>query len=205
MCGLLTAAHRFDPGRGVKFWTYARFWVLAAIRHSIVEHSRLVHIPTYLIRMINQATIALSAILGRLPTITELAEALEIDTDICERALQALDRPVSLSAPAELEDAPLSEVVPDASAGDPETLALDGAAREELDRLLDVLPARERVILRGRFGLDGPARTFEELAQMCALSSARVRQLYRLALARLRDITSSERAKWVRLIRLPNP
>lgn len=122
MCGLLAAADRFDPGRGVKFWTYARYWVREAIRNTIVEHSRLVHVPAYLIRMINQATTGLSAVLGRPPTIAELADALEIDPDICERALRALDRPVSLSAPAERDDAPLSEAVPDASARDPETV-----------------------------------------------------------------------------------
>jgi DNA-directed RNA polymerase sigma subunit (sigma70/sigma32) len=147
-------------------------------------------VPAYLIRLINHAMTRLCAVLGHPPTIAELAEALEIDPGICERAFQALDRPISLSAPAELEDAPLSETVPDASVGDPETLALDGAAREELDRLLDVLPARERMILRGRFGLDGPARTFEELARMHVISSARVRQLYHAALARLRGIIS---------------
>ncbi len=194
MCGLLIAADRYDPGRGVRFWTYARYWVREAIRNAIFEHSPLVHVPAYLIRLINHAMTRLSAMLGRLPTIAELAEALEIDPDTCERAFRALDRPVSLSAPAEHEDAPLSEAIPDTGAGDPETLALDGAAREELDRLLDALPARERVILRSRFGLDGPARTFEELAQMCTLSSARVRQLYCAALARLHDIVSTERA-----------
>ncbi len=196
MCGLLVAADRYDPGRGAKFWTYARYWVREAIRHAIFEHSRLVHVPAYLIRMINHAMTRLSAVLGRPPTITELADALEIDPDICGRALRALDRPVSLSASAERGDAPLSEAVPDAGAGDPETLALDAATREELDHLLGALPARERVILRSRFGLDGPPLTFEELAQMCALSSARVRQLYRAALARLRDIACAERAEW---------
>lgn len=197
MCGLLIAADRYDPGRGVRFWTYARYRVREAIRNAIFEHSPLVHVPAYLIRMINHAMTRLSAVLGRLPTITELADALEIDPDICERAIRALDRPVSLSAPAERDDAPLSEAVPDASARDPETVVLDAATREKLDHLLDALPVRERVILRSRFGLDGPPRTFEELAQMCALSSARVRQLYRAALARLRDIACSERAEWV--------
>ncbi len=194
MCGLLIAADRYDPGRGVKFWTYARYWVREAIRNAIFEHSRFVHVPAYLIRMINHAMTRLSEVLGRLPTITELADALEIDPDTCKRALQALDRPVSLSAPAEREDVPLSEAVPDASAGDPETLVLVAAAREELHHLLGALPVRERVILRSRFGLDGPPRTFEELARMCALSSARVRQLYRAALARLRHIACAERA-----------
>ncbi len=195
MCGLLAAADRYDPGRGVKFWTYARYWVREAIRNTVFEESRLVHVPAYLIRMINQTTIGLSTVLGRPPTIIELADALEIGPDVCERALQALDRPISLSTPAELEGAPLSEALPDASARDPETLVLDAAAREELRHLLIALPARERMILRARFGLDGPPCTFEELARMHAISSARVRQLYRAALASLRDVASSERTE----------
>ncbi len=193
ICGLLAAADRYDPGRGVKFWTYARYWVYEAIRNTIVEHSRLVHIPTYLVRMIHKATIGLSAALGRPPTITELADAVEIDPDICQRALRALDQPVSLSAPAGREGAPLSEALPDTGARDPETFVLDAAAREELRHLLIALPARERMILRARFGLDGPARTFEELARMHAISSARVRQVYRAALIRLRRIMGGGR------------
>ncbi len=186
MCGLLAAADRFDPSRGVKFWTYARYWVREAIRNTIVEQSQLVHVPAYLVRTINQATIGLSAVLGRPPTIIELADALEIDPDVCERAIQALDRPLSLSAPGGDEDAPLIEAVPDVRAEDPETLALDAVGSEELRRLLIAVPVRERMILRARFGLDGPPRTFEELARMHAVSSARVRQLYRAALSRLR-------------------
>jgi len=193
MCGLLVAARRFDPGRGVKFWTYARFWVLEAIRHMVVEHSRLVHVPAYLVRMINQATTGLSAALGRPPTIIELADAVEIDPDICQRVLQALDRPLSLSAPAGREGAPLSEILPDGSAGNPETLVLDAAGGEELRQLLITLPARERMILRARFGMDGPPCTFEELARIHAISGTRVRQLYRAALARIRDTVYSRR------------
>lgn len=197
MCGLLVAADRYDPGRGVKFWTYARYWVREAIRNTIFEHSRLVHVPGYLIQMINYAMTRLSAVLGRLPTTTELAHALNIDPATCERALRALDRPVSLSTAGGGESVPLSEAVPDASAEDPEKLTLDGAASEELRRLLIALPARERMIVRARFGLDGPPRTFEELARMHAISSARVRQLYNGALVRLRRIMHAQSAEKV--------
>jgi len=195
MCGLLTAADRYDPARGVKFWTYARHWVREAIRRAVLEHSRLVHVPVYLVQMINQALARRSAALGRLPTTSELAKTLKIDPAVCERALRALDRPISFSTTGGGENASLNETIPDAGAEDPETLALDAAAREELRHLLIAIPARERMILRARFGLDGPACTFEELARMHAISSTRVRQLYRAALVRLRGIACLKRAE----------
>jgi len=195
MCGLLVAADRYDPGRGVGFWTYARYWVHDAIRRTVFKYSRLVYVPAYLVRMIDRATARLYVTLGRLPTIAELADALGVDPALCGRILQMLETPVSLDTSAGQDGAPLSEAVPDAGARDPETFALQAAIREDLNRLLDLLSARDRVILRSRFSFGGAFSTFEELARRQGLSSARVRQIYRAALVRLRH---AARESWVR-------
>ena len=179
MCGLLAAADRYDPGRGAKFWTYARYWVRDAIQRAISNHSRPVNVPAYLVRMIDHAIARLFVALGRLPTAAELADALKVDPAVCGRVLQALEIPVSLNAPAGQDGAPLSEAVPDPGAWNPETLALEAISRENLHRLLDGLPVRERIILERRFDLGGTFSTFEELAERQGLSSARVRQIYR--------------------------
>jgi len=188
MCGLLAAADRYDPGRGAKFWTYARYWVRDAMQRAISNHSRPVNVPAYLVRMIDHAIAGLSVALDRFPTVAEIADALGVDPALCGRVLQALERPVSLDAPAGHDGTPLSEAVPDPGAWNPESLALEAISRENLHRLLDGLPARERIILEHRFGLGGTFSTFEELAERQGLSSARVRQIYHAALERLRQV-----------------
>ena len=187
MCGLLAAADRYDPGRGAKFWTYARYWVRDAIQKAILNYSRPITLPGYLVRMMDHAMATLCTDLGRLPTVVELADALGMEPALCGRVLQALETPVSLDAPVGQDGAPLSEAVPDPGVWDPEILTLEAMSREDLHHLLDGLPARERIILESRFGLGETFATFEELAERQGLSSTRVRQLYRTALARLRQ------------------
>ena len=100
---------------------------------------------------------------------------------------------MSLDAPAGQDGTPLSEAVPDPGAWNPESLALEAISREGLHRLLDGLPARERIILEHRFGLGGTFSTFEELAERQGVSSARVRQIYHAALERLRQAAHEDK------------
>jgi RNA polymerase sigma factor (sigma-70 family) len=195
MCGLLAAADRYDPGRGVKFWTYARYWVRDAIQRAVLRHSRLIYVPAYLVREIDHVVARLCATLGRFPRLTELADAVGIDPALCARVLQALETPASLNASAGQDGAPLSEAVADPGARNPEALVVETETREDLRRLLDRLSTRERVILESRCGFDGECSTFEELAKRQGLSSARVRQIYRASLIRLRNATHGS---WMR-------
>src|SRR3954468_7135225 len=76
--GLMTAARKFDPDRGVKFISYAVWWIRQAIQAAIARHGRPVRVPlnrTAHLNRLGRATALLAEKLGRAPTTDELMGA----------------------------------------------------------------------------------------------------------------------------------
>ena len=188
--GLLRAIERFDPERGLKFSTYALWWIKQAIQRMVGERGQLIRLPSHaageaarLWRMADR----LAAELGGDP---EPAEAAEMAGLLPSRAVvlaRATLRPLSLQSVADDEgDAALGDLI----AGDlegPEE-ALERSAVADLVRHgLAELPERTRRVLELRFGLwDGQPRTLSEVSQELGVSRERARQLEADGLRRLR-------------------
>ena len=188
--GLLRAIERFDPERGLKFSTYALWWIKQAIQRMVGERGQLIRLPSHaageaarLWRMADR----LAAELGGDP---EPAEAAEMAGLLPSRAVvlaRATLRPLSLQSVADDEgDAALGDLI----AGDlegPEE-ALERSAVADLVRHgLAELPKRTRRVLELRFGLwDGKPRTLSEVSQELGVSRERARQLEADGLRRLR-------------------
>jgi RNA polymerase primary sigma factor len=190
--GLMTAARKFDPDRGVKFISYAVWWIRQAIQAAIARHGRPVRVPlnrTADLNRLGRATALLTERLGRVPTTEELTEATGLTRDAV-RALSALHiEALRLDHPVREADdrGRMERFVPLTQEGtDATTLAK--SRTDDLEAALAALPSRDAKVIRLYFGLDdGKSRTLEEIGQMMGVTRERIRQLRDRALRQLRE------------------
>lgn len=170
--GLLEAARRFDPSRGVRFTTYAVFWVRKAILEALTRHTRVVRLPNYQVRRNRSARGDAARSNGATPT----PRAVPLDAD-------SVDGTRGLLA-----------TLADPSATDPEARTIEFETTRELRLALSRLSPKERIVLHGRFGLDGGgSRSLQEVGQDVGLSRERVRQIEARAVERLRRALVAQR------------
>ncbi len=194
--GLLRAVQKFDPDRGVKFISYAVWWVRQAVLKALAEQTRSVRFP------LNQNTAAvrfakaqglLAQELGRTPTDHELAEALATTLNDVRNAKRLFVTEVSLDAPVESSDSrasTLGERLPIGEGTEIETHTDITLRRDFIDRLFRrYLTPRERRILSLYYGLDPleEARTLEEIGVALGVTRERIRQLRERAFHKLRE------------------
>ena len=198
--GLMTAARKFDPDRGVKFISYAVWWIRQAVQAAIARHGRPVRVPlnrTADLSRLGKTTTYLKETLGRMPTVDELARA----TGLTEEAVRSLS---SLNTEAVRLDHPTREgdgnermerfALAEQEGTDANTMANSQSA--DIEAALDSLPPRDAKVLRLYFGLDdGQPRTLEEIGRMMGVTRERIRQLRDRALIRLREGETGEKLK----------
>ena len=190
--GLMTAARKFDPDRGVKFISYAVWWIRQAIQASIARQGRSVRVPlnrTADLNRLARTTTLLKERLGRMPTIEELVRATGL-TPEAVRSLSALHtEAVRLDHPT--RDGDSTERIERFAA--PEDKATDAATMaksrtDDIEAALATLASRDAKVLRLYFGLDdGRSRTLEEIGRMMGVTRERIRQLRDRALRQLRE------------------
>ncbi|MFN2317457.1 MAG: RNA polymerase sigma factor RpoD/SigA [Gemmatimonadales bacterium] len=190
--GLMTAARKFDPDHGVKFISYAVWWIRQSILAAIARQGRTVRVPlnrTADLSRIIKTSEVLRQQLGREPTPEEIAPLVNLSLDVVQ-ALSALNTSdVRLDAPLAAEgDRSLLDRFTTAAAPDAEDAAMSQFLSEEVDAALRTLPPRDAKVLRLYFGLDGGhEHTLEEIGAMLGITRERVRQLRDRALRRLRE------------------
>lgn len=188
--GLLEAAKRFDPDKGVKFISYAVWWIRQSIVQSLAEQSGAVRLPikqASILFKINEATEKLTKELGRMPTAEEISILIGIDTSDIENVLRVSRNYLSLEAPLkEGEDRTFIDLL-DSGGISVEEEIFNKNLKNSLDDIVDELPEREADIVKLRFGMEGEApKTLEEIGEMMKISRERVRQIEARALSRLR-------------------
>jgi RNA polymerase primary sigma factor len=190
--GLLTAARKFDPDQGVKFISYAVWWIRQAILASLARQGRTVRVPLNrtadLSRIVRTAE-TLRQDLQREPTPEELAESTGLALDVVQSLAALNTSEVRLDAPLDPEgDRALMDRFIVDEQGDPEQQAMDRFLSEEIEQALRTLAPRDAKVLRLYFGLDGGREhTLEEIGGMLGVTRERVRQLRDRALKRLRE------------------
>jgi RNA polymerase primary sigma factor len=190
--GLLTAARKFDPDQGVKFISYAVWWIRQAILAALARHGRTVRVPLNrtadLSRIVRTAE-SLRQELRREPTPEEIAAATGLSLEVVQSLAALNTADVRLDAPLDPEgDRSLIDRFIADEQGDAEAQAMENFLSEEIDRALRTLPPRDAKVLRLYFGLDGGREhTLEEIGGMLGVTRERVRQLRDRALKRLKE------------------
>jgi RNA polymerase primary sigma factor len=190
--GLVTAARKFDPDQGVKFISYAVWWIRQAILSALANQGRAVRVP--LNRASDLAKIfrereRLKQELNRDPTPQELSEATGLSPEIVE-SLQTLNAAeIRLDAPiGDTEDSQLMDRFISEAAIVTEDEVEERLLSERIDRALETLQPRDAKVLRLYFGLEGGREhTLEEIGDLLGVTRERIRQLRDRALKRLRE------------------
>lgn len=190
--GLVTAARKFDPEQGVKFISYAVWWIRQAILAALANHGRSVRVPlnraSDLARIFREKE-RLKQELNREPTPEELSAATDLTPELVE-SLQTLNAAeIRLDAPiGDSEDSQLVERFITEEAAEPELEVEGRLLTEAVTEALSTLDARDAKVLRLYFGLEGEREhTLEEIGNMLGVTRERIRQLRDRALRRLRE------------------
>jgi RNA polymerase primary sigma factor len=190
--GLLHAARKFDPERGVRFLTYAVWWIRQAILQALAEGSGAVRLPREqakaLVKLRQQVEVMRQQA-GRDPAPDEVATALEMPAEEVQDLWRVMRPSLSLDAPLtdDSEATPL-DVMRAGSVPSSEDTFFQAARVREVHRLLEHLAPREARILRARVGMDGPEQNLEAIGHELGLSADRVRQLETRAYKKLRRL-----------------
>ena len=189
--GLIRAARKFDEKKEIKFITYAVWWVRQAILQALAEQSRIVRVPLSragALHRIGRQKATLLQQLGREPTVSELAEHMDLSQEEVERTLAMSQTHLSLDAPAVPgEGNQLADYLPDQLSPGPDEETFERALTATLEKALSSLSKREADVLRMYFGLDGDdPRTLEQIGGEMSITRERVRQIKEKALGRLR-------------------
>ncbi|MBK9062380.1 MAG: RNA polymerase sigma factor RpoD/SigA [Acidobacteria bacterium] len=204
--GLIQAAKRFDPERGVKFITYAVWWVRQAISNALSEQwgaIRLPHKQATLHSRLGRIKEALTRALGREPTMEEIAAEAGLKVIDAENLMGMTRSSESLSGVFGLEeDRTLGDTLEQTSVAAADEQLLRRSSIDQTRTLLDALPKKERAILCRRFGIpeDGTEgerepMTLQEIGEELHLSRERVRQIEAQAIARIKRSMKSRALK----------
>jgi len=190
--GLMTAARKFDPDQGVKFISYAVWWIRQAILASLARQGRTVRVPlnrTADLSKIVRTAEALRQNLRREPTPEEISQATGLSLEVVQSLAALNSGEVRLDAPLDPDgDRSLIERFVADEGPSAEDQAMDRFLAQEIESALATLPPRDAKVLRLSFGLDGGREhTLEEIGGMLGVTRERIRQLRDRALKRLRE------------------
>lgn len=188
--GLIQAAKRFDPDKGVKFITYAVWWIRQSIMHALAVQSGTVRLPIKQagkLYKIGEKYREFKQTKGREPTTDELAKELDQTVEEIDNILRVYRNHLSLDAPiTEGDDTRYLDMLESKDMPSIEEGLVRSSLASEVDALLQELSPREQEILKMRFGFNGDPMTLEEIGKKIGLSRERVRQIETKAKRRLR-------------------
>jgi RNA polymerase primary sigma factor len=190
--GLMKAVERFDPQKGGKLSTYAAWWIKQSIKRALANQGRTIRVPVHQIEKIakvRRLIERLTAELGREPTDEELADEVGLSGPQVSALKSSGIQPTSLDAPIGKDDGEtlFGDMLSDEAAEDPLEYLEGKDARAMLGGVLKVLTARERDIIKLRYGLGGGReRTLEEIGTKLGITRERIRQIQMVALKKMR-------------------
>ena len=189
--GLIRAAERFDEARGVKFISYAVWWIRQSLLQALADQGHAVRVPAGqagAMRRIGHEARQLSQELGREPTQRELAEQLGLPEAEIAAALPIARASISLDAPLGTDqDSQLLDILPDMGGPAADNALATADLADALKAAMGALRGREPEVVTAYFGLDGEEpRTLEQIGAHFGITRERVRQIKDKALLRIR-------------------
>ncbi len=186
--GLIKAVDRFNPDKGFRFSTYAAWWIRQSIVRAISNYSRTIRIPIHIFNLISKYMALEESDDFNELTVEEKAKRLNISKKrfrMLEKLIRDI-RALDLSNSVDTFDQ-LSRALEGEATSDPEHIIMQQIEYEHLEKLMNRLSERERLILRIRYGFDdGEPHTLAETGMVIKISRERVRQLEMRALRKLR-------------------
>ena len=200
--GLIEAAKRFDVTRGVKFISYAVWWIRQSILQALAKYNRTVRIPinhVWALNRVSKVSSQLEQRLGRDPSLDEIATEMDTEGTVLRASLARFHsgRDVSLDQPLDGHSGLiLRDRLGDPEAESPDDTLTRQAFEQELEAVLATLEPRETRILRMFFGIGYErAYTLGEIGEELGLSRERVRQLKNRALRKLQHTSRRDRLR----------
>jgi len=189
--GLMKAVDRFQPARGLRFSTYATWWIRQAVGRGVSDYGRTIRLPVHAVEAIGKVERERRTFRekeGREPTEHELSARVGIPVEKLRLLVDAARLPYSLDAPTgQDEESAIRDFVSDRAVPSPEDDALRGELANRIEQVLERLDPREQEVLRLRFGLSTDhEHTLAEVGRRLGLSRERVRQIESRAVAKLR-------------------
>jgi RNA polymerase primary sigma factor len=189
--GLMRAVDKFESSRGIKFCTYATWWIRQAFLRAITDRSRLIRIPAHIAQKIGRIAGATEEFAhnGDEAVFDETLGTLGMPREESSHALQVGRQPLSLDQPLRpKDDTSRAEWLPDHRECHPSIELDQGLLRERIEEVLQGLSWREREIIKLRYGLgDGHCYTLDEVGKIFAVTRERIRQIEHRAMRKLQD------------------
>lgn len=197
--GLIKAAERFDETRGFKFISYAVWWIRQSILQAIADQSRIVRLPLNQVSSVNKISQLSSRFEQeneRRPSVDELSEHIDLPKEKIDEAMNINGKHVSVDAPfVDGDDSSLLDILVNDNSPSADKQLLQESLKQEIQKVLEGLNERERMVITAFFGIGQPEMTLDEIGEKYGLSRERVRQIKEKAIRRLRFNTRNETLK----------
>ena len=196
--GLIKAARTFDPERGVRFVSYAVWWIRQSILAAILDKADIVRVPqsqTKKIRKINKRVQELQLKKGSPLTDNEVMKKTDISRQTLNEVQQFSHGYLSLDMTFVGEgEKPIMDFLKDPKDVEMfEKQMMDTDLVDKMKEALSHLDSRDGQVLSWRYGLDGQGgQTLDEIGKRLRISKERVRQIEERAMKKIRNAKGSE-------------
>ncbi|MHC4157775.1 MAG: sigma-70 family RNA polymerase sigma factor [Planctomycetota bacterium] len=197
--GLIKAVDYFDPDHGTRFSTYAAWWIKQSIKHALLANVQPVHIPTYMVALMNQwrhTAAELESRLGRNLDVEEMAEIMHLPlrkAKIIHQVIKILSSVKDVGSDDADDDQMFEESLQDQNIGKPEDALVADEEQAKVLKLLNQIDPREANVLKLHYGLDKcKPITLKQIGEKLGLTRERIRQIQRDALTKLYEYMNEE-------------